>query len=114
MIFFVFKDRYFQAGINKTKLRFFQKSFLQRINRRQRFNCFKMQLNCEFFVFCSGGLSKHIIENILELEEKVGDASAYEPYIRETIADGKFYFYWRFGARIIDKIGVLKYVQLKF
>lgn len=65
------------------------------------------------FVLCSEELSKQVIENILELEEKVGDAGAYEPFIREAIANSKFHFYFRFGATITDKIGAPKYEQLK-
>lgn len=43
------------------------------------------------------------------MEEKLGDASAYESFVRTSIAKHKFRFYQRFGSKIIDEIGPPKY-----
>lgn len=58
-------------------------------------------------------VTKQFWKNLLELEEKVGDAGAYGPFIRRTIAKQKSAFYRETGARSVQEVGKLKYVELK-
>lgn len=71
-----------------------------------------MDIVTSFLFICSKEFSKQCLINILELEEKVGDAAAYEAFVRTTITTYKIKFYNSYSARIIDEIEP-ECVQLK-